>query len=76
MDMYSMCMNYIAVRQLTVEDIDYGDENLSLSLERSASLIRGMLIELQTASPERKVQLLEELDSAVLGWVETWNALQ
>lgn len=76
MDMYSMCMNYIAVRQLTVETIDYGDENLSLNLERSASLIRGMLNELQTASAERKVQLLEELDSAVLGWVETWNALQ
>ena len=74
--MYSMCMNYIAVRQLTVETIDYGDENLSLSLERSASIIRGMLNELQTASAERKVQLLEELDSAVLGWVETWNALQ
>lgn len=74
--MYSMCMNYIAVRQLTVETIDYGDENLSLNLERSASLIRGMLNELQTASAERKVQLLEELDSAVLGWVETWNALQ
>jgi hypothetical protein len=76
MDMYSMCMDYIVLRHLTVEDIDYGTMDLEENLEQSSKLIRGMIAELQTATPERRVYLLEELDSAVLGWVETWNALQ
>jgi hypothetical protein len=76
MDMYSMCMDYIVLRHLTVEDIDYGTMDLEENLEQSSKLIRGMIAELQTATPERRVNLLEELDSAVLGWVETWNALQ
>ena len=71
-----MCMDYIVLRQLTVEDIDYGTMDLEENLEQSSKLIRGMIAELQTATPERRVNLLEELDSAVLGWVETWNALQ
>ena len=74
--MYSMCMDYIVLRHLTVEDIDYGTMDLEENLEQSSKLIRGMIAELQTATPERRVNLLEELDSAVLGWVETWNALQ
>jgi len=76
MDMYSMCMDYIVLRHLTVEDIDYGTMDLEENLEQSSKLIRGMIAELQTATPERRVNLLEELESAVLGWVETWNALQ
>ena len=71
-----MCMDYIVLRHLTVEDIDYGTMDLEENLEQSSKLIRGMIAELQTATPERRVNLLEELDSAVLGWVETWNALQ
>ena len=74
--MYSMCMDYIVLRHLTVEDIDYGTMDLEENLEQSSKLIRGMIAELQTATPERRVNLLEELESAVLGWVETWNALQ
>lgn len=69
-------MDYIVLRHLTVEDIDYGTMDLEENLEQSSKLIRGMIAELQTATPERRVNLLEELDSAVLGWVETWNALQ
>ena len=81
MDMYAVCMNYITARQLNVEVIDYGNkENLNeyllQNLEGSSKLIRGMLIEFQTASPQRRQSLTLELDSAVLGWVETWNALQ
>jgi hypothetical protein len=69
-------MDYIVLRHLTVEDIDYGTMDLEENLEQSSKLIRGMIAELQTVTPERRVNLLEELDSAVLGWVETWNALQ
>jgi hypothetical protein len=69
-------MDYIVLRHLTVEDIDYGTMDLEENLEQSSKLIRGMIAELQTATPERRVNLLEELESAVLGWVETWNALQ
>lgn len=81
MDMYAVCMNYITARQLNVEVIDYSEkENLNeyllQNLEGSSKLIRGMLIEFQTASPQRRESLTLELDSAVLGWVETWNALQ
>ena len=79
MDMYSVCMNYIVARQLQVEVIDYGeqsnlDEYLLSNLEASAELIRSMLREYQT-TPARRQQLEQELDSAVLGWMETWNAI-
>jgi len=81
MDMYAVCMNYITARQLNVEVIDYSEkENLNeyllQNLEGSSKLIRGMLIEFQSATPQRRESLTLELDSAVLGWVETWNALQ
>lgn len=77
--MYSVCMNYIVARQLQVEVIDYGeqsnlDEYLLSNLEASAELIRSMLREYQT-TPARRQQLEQELDSAVLGWMETWNAI-
>jgi hypothetical protein len=34
----------------------------------------GLLLEYQT-NPARRPQLELELDSAVLGWMETWNAI-
>jgi hypothetical protein len=81
MDMYQTCMCYITARQLQVEVIDYGyKENLNQylleNLEGASRLIKCMLTELQTANSVRLPQLMIELDSAVLGWVETWNALQ
>ena len=77
--MYSVCMNYIVARQLQVEVIEYSeqsnlDEYLLSNLEASAELIRSMLREYQT-TPARRQQLEQELDSAVLGWMETWNAI-
>jgi hypothetical protein len=80
MDMYNTCMCYITARQLQVEVIDYGyKENLNQylleNLEGSSRLIKSMINELQTANTVRLPQLMIELDSAVLGWVETWNAL-
>lgn len=77
--MYTVCTNYIVARQLQVEIIDYGeqsnlDEYLLSNLEASAELIRSMLCEYQT-NPARRPQLELELDSAVLGWMETWNAI-
>jgi hypothetical protein len=79
MDMYSVCMNYIVARQLQVEVIEYGEqvdlnEYLLSNLEASAKLIQSMLLEYQT-NPARRPQLELELDSAVLGWMETWNAI-
>ena len=79
MDMYSVCMNYIVARQLQVEVIEYGEqvdlnEYLLSNLEASAKLIQSMLLEYQT-TPARRPQLELELDSAVLGWMETWNAI-
>ena len=79
MEMYSVCMNYIVARQLQVEVIEYGeqvdlDEYLLSNLEASAKLIQSMLLEYQT-NPARRSQLELELDSAVLGWMETWNAI-
>jgi hypothetical protein len=73
-------MCYITARQLQVEVIDYGQsENLNQylleNLEGSSRLIKSMINELQTANGVRLHQLMTELDSAVLGWVETWNAL-
>jgi len=80
MDMYNTCMCYITARQLQVEVIDYGyKENLNQylleNLEGASRLIKCMINELQTANTVRLPQLMIELDSAVLGWVETWNAL-
>jgi hypothetical protein len=80
MDMYTICTNYVAARQLQVQVIDYGhkenlNEYLRENLEGAARLIRAMLQEFYTATPQRRIQLQNELDSAVLGWVETWNAL-
>ena len=77
--MYSVCMNYIVARQLQVEVIEYSeqsdlDEYLLSNLEASAELIRSMLRVYQT-TPARRQQLEQELDSAVLGWMETWNAI-
>ena len=77
--MYSVCMNYIVARQLQVEVIEYSeqsnlDEYLLSNLEASAKLIQSMLTEYQT-TPARRQQLEQELDSAVLGWMETWNAI-
>jgi hypothetical protein len=72
-------MNYIVARQLQVEVIEYSeqsnlDEYLLSNLEASAKLIQSMLTEYQT-TPARRQQLEQELDSAVLGWMETWNAI-
>lgn len=72
-------MNYIVARQLQVEVIDYSekvnlDEYLLSNLEASGKLIQSMILEYQT-TPARRAQLDKELDSAVLGWVETWNAI-
>jgi hypothetical protein len=66
-----------------VQVIDYTDypnkENLNEyllgNLEGSSKLIQSMLLEFYTATPQRRIQLEHELDSVVLGWIETWNAL-
>jgi hypothetical protein len=83
MEMYTICTNYVTARQLQVQVIDYTDypdkENLNEyllgNLEGSSKLIQAMLLEFYTATPQRRIQLENELDSAVLGWIETWNAL-
>jgi len=81
--MYTLCTSYVTARQLHVQVIDYTDypnkENLNEyllgNLEGSSKLIQSMLQEFYTATPQRRIQLEHELDSAVLGWIETWNAL-
>ena len=79
---YEECLFWLLNnRNKPYANLSYGNkENLNeyllQNLEGSSKLIRGMLIEFQTASPQRRQSLTLELDSAVLGWVETWNALQ
>ena len=73
---------YIKTRNLKIERPDYGDhpdleKYLQQNLKGGTGLLNSMFIEMYTLVPGslRHRQLIQELDSAILGWVETWICL-
>jgi hypothetical protein len=75
-------MEHIKSKNLKVEQPDYGDypdlqKYLQQNLKAGTELLISMFVELNTLveGSLRHKQLIEELDSAILGWVETWVSL-
>lgn len=73
---------YIKTRNLKIECPDYSDhpnrhEYLQQNLKGGTGLLNSMFTEMYTLVPgcKRHKQLIEALDSAILGWVETWICL-